>query len=169
MANNLSAPVIGPLASYTKGIPQDQALQRHSTALKKIEDFGRDAARAYAALDRRINALTGSTSTANGPTATWFELTPAATVEVDPSAGTRQILTPDQATTINLVTGYGDDDTLFLVIQQGATPYAITFQAAWKVDDSFRPIMTANTYTSYTFQFKAGIPYLQGLPIQGQL
>ena len=79
----------------------------------------------------------------------WDTLTPAASITIDLSGfkfkGKK--LTPTADTTFAAPTGTQQGNALYLVIDFGATTYAITFDAAWKMAPEDEVIRLANTRT----------------------
>ena len=70
-------------------------------------------------------------------------LTPGATVDVDVSVATAFTLTPDQNFTLNAPTNPSNGMVRNFVFTQGATPYVITWNAAYQFPGGTEPALTA--------------------------
>ena len=71
-------------------------------------------------------------------------LTPGATVDVDVSAATAFTLTPSQNFTMNAPTNPEDGMVRNFVFTQGATPYVITWNAAYQFAGGTEAVLTAS-------------------------
>ena len=75
---------------------------------------------------------------------TLLALTPGATVDVDAGAATAFTLTPDQNFTLNAPTNPSNGMVRNLVFTQGATPYTITWDAAYQFPGGTEAVLTAS-------------------------
>jgi len=80
----------------------------------------------------------------NAGIAAVLALTPGATVDVDAGAATAFTLTPDQNFTLNAPTNPSNGMVRNLVFTQGATPYTITWDAAYQFPGGTEAVLTAS-------------------------
>lgn len=93
--------------------------------------------KAAVALYNKVNTFT------KGQRVTPVPLTAGATVNLDASLSNNFTLTPNQNFTLAAPTNPLDGQIINIVFTQGATPYTITFNAAWQFPGGTEPTLTA--------------------------
>jgi hypothetical protein len=165
---SLSTPDLTTRTRVASGRPQYDTNLQFSRILPQIQAWMTNVAKELESIRTALSQIVVPTTGPSAPTNAWFDIVSAPAVTVNPSDSPRQQLIPVTDLTISLPGVYAGDDTLRLVIAQGATPRVITFATEWALPEGVGVEVTALTYTSFEWEFRAGYPYLIS-HLQGQL
>jgi hypothetical protein len=139
-----------------------------SRILPQIQAWMANVAKEFENIRTALSQIAVPTAGPSAPANTWFDIVSAPAITLNPNTSSRQQLIPATDLTISLPGAYAGDDTLRLVIAQGATPHVITFATEWALPEGVGVEVTALTYTAFEWEFRAGYPYLIS-HLQGQL
>lgn len=149
--------------------PQRNTNAQFHQGFQRLAAWANTLAKAIQAIERRLGLLEqGSTSAAPATPASWFEITSAVAITVDPADGDRQYLVTGHNTTLSKAS-YTGTTTLTLRIEHGATPYLVNWDAAWACPAPAVVEFEPNTYSLYVWELDGGRPFLRshltGLPL----